>query len=199
VAFSSPIGFYGRVAWKSNNSRKAKTPGRPVAVFKYLAAPILGGEHERNDWRFTMHLIQIPTSETVTMSSLDMSLNGALVFLLRYLWTDRQFVEKSGREEEVLAACIRHAGAGGDADTVTLAVVRSRAVTVEHLAALPCDKLLKYTKNFSPEVGEAFAQLLREEVAVLDVSGLDQFERLVAEFPGTVGELVAVCRAAVSA
>lgn len=35
--------FYGRVARKPKNSRKAKAQGRLIAVFKYLAAPLNRG------------------------------------------------------------------------------------------------------------------------------------------------------------
>lgn len=137
-------------------------------------------------------------SDQVCETVSELSTNGATAFIAQYRWANRSLIEQSGREREILDLLLERAKRTQDWVGAVIGIVESPYATKELISQLPCDQLVRYNSTFSDAASQAFSSLLCAAVDGLDVSGLEQFDRLLSEFTGTISELGTMCAVAVN-
>lgn len=128
-------------------------------------------------------------------------INGVLMCKSLSPWrVDIEQIRKAGREQEFVDAAIAVMREGEIPHPAIINdLLESSLLTVGTLAEMPCALLSARSEDFSPQVRSMFGELLARELGDLPAVGLEQFERLVSKFNGTVAELAKVCKAATAA
>jgi hypothetical protein len=106
-------------------------------------------------------------------------------------------IREAGREREYLETIVDAVRDGAVFGRNAIGYLLESSLLDEKMVeALPCKVLYERSSVANARAISLFGAVLARELATVPVSGLEQFERLVENFTGTIRELAAVCQAA---